>query len=99
MAPPKRPPRSSACPRISRASSESFTAGPDKSAQALNEGQSGGIDSVSAANRVIELAEQVPAPARAPLGQDAEEILRAVREKSDAELDAMRRQLLGLDKL
>jgi NAD(P)-dependent dehydrogenase (short-subunit alcohol dehydrogenase family) len=68
---------------------ESFTA-------ALNGMQNSGLDSVSAARRVIELAEQVPAPIRAAVGQDSEEILKLVREKSDAELDALRLQLVGL---
>ena len=45
---------------------------------------------------MIELAEQVPAAIRATVGQDAEEILKLVREKSDAELDALRLQLTGL---
>jgi hypothetical protein len=45
---------------------------------------------------VIELAEQVPAPSRAPVGADADEMLRAAREKSDAELDALRLQIVGL---
>lgn len=67
--------------------------------EALNKGQAGGLDSVSSAKRVIELALQVPAPARGTVGHDAEELLRAVREKSDAELDAMRLKFLGLDKL
>jgi hypothetical protein len=49
-----------------------------------------------AAKRVIELAEQVPAPSRAPVGADADEMLRAAREKSDAELDALRLQIVGL---
>jgi len=31
------------------------------------------------------------------VGQDSEEILKLVREKSDAELDALRLQLAGLD--
>jgi NAD(P)-dependent dehydrogenase (short-subunit alcohol dehydrogenase family) len=66
---------------------------------ALNAGQAGGLDAAASAQRIIELAEQTPAPARAPVGQDAEEILRAVHEKSDAELDAMRQHLLGLDQL
>ena len=66
---------------------------------ALNQGQAGGLDSAASAKRIIELAEQTPAPARAPVGQDAEEILRAVREKSDAELDAMRLHMLGLDQI
>ncbi|MGD1089852.1 MAG: SDR family NAD(P)-dependent oxidoreductase [Verrucomicrobiota bacterium] len=68
---------------------ESFTA-------ALNGMQNSGLDSASAARRVIELAEQVPAPIRAAVGQDSEEILKLVHEKSDAELDALRLQLVGL---
>jgi NAD(P)-dependent dehydrogenase (short-subunit alcohol dehydrogenase family) len=58
--------------------------------------QSSGLDSVSAAARVIELAEQVPAPSRAPVGPDAEEMLRIAREKSDDELDAFRLRTVGL---
>jgi hypothetical protein len=63
---------------------------------ALNGMQNSGLDSAAAARRVIELAEQVPAPSRAPAGADAEEMLRVVREKSDAEQDALRLQLVGL---
>jgi NAD(P)-dependent dehydrogenase (short-subunit alcohol dehydrogenase family) len=63
---------------------------------ALNAMQSSGLDSVAAAARVIELAEQVPAPSRAPVGTDADEMLRAAREKTDAELDALRLQVVGL---
>ena len=63
----------------------------------LNSMQASGLDSVSAARQVIELAEQVPAPSRAPVGDDAREMLRAVREKSDAEQDALRLRLAGLD--
>jgi len=66
-------------------------------AAALNGMQNSGLDSASAARRVIELAEQMPAPIRAPVGQDSEEILKLVREKSDAELDVLRLQLVGLD--
>jgi NAD(P)-dependent dehydrogenase (short-subunit alcohol dehydrogenase family) len=65
---------------------------------ALNGMQGSGLDSPSAARRVIELAEQVPAPSIAPVGADADEILRLVREKSDAELDALRLQLAGIGK-
>jgi NAD(P)-dependent dehydrogenase (short-subunit alcohol dehydrogenase family) len=65
-------------------------------AAALNGMQNSGLESASAARRVIELAEQVPAPSRAAVGQDSEEILKLVREKSDAELDALRLQLVGL---
>jgi len=69
----------------------------DTFATKLNSMQSSGLDAVSAASRVIELAEQVPAPSRAPVGADAAEMLRAAREKSDAELDALRLRLVGLD--
>jgi NAD(P)-dependent dehydrogenase (short-subunit alcohol dehydrogenase family) len=65
-------------------------------AAALNCMQSSGLDSIFAARKVIELAEQVPAPSRAPVGADAEKMLRIVREKSDAEQDAFRLQLVGL---
>jgi NAD(P)-dependent dehydrogenase (short-subunit alcohol dehydrogenase family) len=65
-------------------------------ATALNGMQNSGLDSAAAARRVIELAEQTPAPSRAPVGTDAEEMLRVVREKSDAEQDALRLQLVGL---
>ena len=65
-------------------------------AAALNGMQNSGLDSAAAARRVIELAEQVPAPSRAPVGADAEEMLRVVSEKSDAEQDALRLQLVGL---
>src|SRR5579864_638279 len=58
----------------------------------LNGMQSSGLDSAAAARRVIELAEEVPAPSLAPVGSDAQEILRLVREKSDAEQDALRLQ-------
>jgi NAD(P)-dependent dehydrogenase (short-subunit alcohol dehydrogenase family) len=65
-------------------------------AAALNRMQNSGLDSASAANRVIELAEEVPAPSRAPVGSDAEEMLRAAREQSDADQDALRFLLAGL---
>ncbi len=68
----------------------------DSFAAALNGMQNSGLDSASAARRVIELAEQVPAPIRAAVGQDAEEMLRIVREKSDAEQDAFRLKVVGL---
>ena len=69
----------------------------DTFATTLNNMQGSGLDSVAAANRVIELSEQVPAPSRGAVGADAEEILRLVREKSDTELDAMRLHVVGLE--
>ena len=65
-------------------------------ANGLNAMQNSGLDSASAARRVIEIAEQVPAPSRAAVGEDAEEMLRFVHEKSDAEQDALRLQIVGL---
>ena len=65
-------------------------------ATTLNAMQNSGLDSVSAATRVIELAEQTPAPSRAPVGADAEEMLRIAHEKSDAGLDEFRLQTVGL---
>jgi NAD(P)-dependent dehydrogenase (short-subunit alcohol dehydrogenase family) len=66
-------------------------------ATGLNTMQGAGLDSVLAANRVIELAEQVPAPSRGPVGKDAEEVMQLVREKSDAEQDATRLRMVGLE--
>jgi len=63
---------------------------------ALNGMQNSGLASTAAAQRVIELAEQVPPPSIAPVGADADEILRFVREKSDTELDTLRLQLAGI---
>ena len=68
----------------------------DTFASKLNSMQGSGLDAASAAKRVIELAERVPAPSRAPVGADADEMLRAAREKSAAELDALRLQIVGL---
>jgi NAD(P)-dependent dehydrogenase (short-subunit alcohol dehydrogenase family) len=68
----------------------------DTFADTLNKMQGSGLDSVSAAMRVIELAEQVSAPSRGAVGADAEDILRFVHEKSDAEQDAMRLRMVGL---
>lgn len=65
-------------------------------ANALNSMQGSGLESAVAARKVIEIAEQHPAPTRAPVGPDAEEMLRASREKSDTEQDLLRLQLVGL---
>ena len=62
----------------------------------LNSMQDNGLASVDAARRVIEIAEQNPVPRFAAVGQDAEEILRVVREQSDDEQDALRLQIIGL---
>ncbi len=68
----------------------------DTFATSLNGMQSAGLDAAAAASRVIEVAEQTPAPSRGPVGADADEMLRAAHEKSDAELDALRLQIAGL---
>jgi NAD(P)-dependent dehydrogenase (short-subunit alcohol dehydrogenase family) len=65
-------------------------------ASKLNGMQSEGLEARAAAARVIELAEQLPAPRRAAVGADSEFMLKAAREQSDAELDALRLQLVGL---
>jgi len=50
-----------------------------------------------AAKRVIEIAEQIPAPTLAAVGEEAEEIPRFVREKSSTKQDALCLQLAGLE--
>jgi NAD(P)-dependent dehydrogenase (short-subunit alcohol dehydrogenase family) len=64
----------------------------------LNAMQGSGLESRLAAQRVIEIAEQTPAPGMAPVGSDADEILRIVHEKPLTEQDALRLQLAGLGK-
>lgn len=71
---------------------QSFATFADK----LNGMQGAGLESVLAAKRVIELAEQMPAPSIAPVGDDAAEMLRTAREMPDAEQDALRLQMVGL---
>ena len=63
----------------------------------LNSMQGSRLASAEAAARVIEVAEQNPAPRLAAVGRDTEEILRAVREQSDAEQDALRLEIVGLN--
>lgn len=53
-------------------------------------------ESIAAAARVIELATQRQAPIRAAIDRGAELMLRTIREKTDAELDALRLRLAGL---
>jgi hypothetical protein len=48
---------------------------------------------------IIEISEQLPTPIRAPVEKDAEEILLAVREKSDEELDIMKAQMFGFGEI
>jgi NAD(P)-dependent dehydrogenase (short-subunit alcohol dehydrogenase family) len=65
--------------------------------KALNEAQREGLSAQTSADRVVELIEAQPAPIRAAVGEDAEKILCLIREKSDAELDELRRHYVGLD--
>jgi NAD(P)-dependent dehydrogenase (short-subunit alcohol dehydrogenase family) len=69
----------------------------DTFATNLNAMQGSGLESALAAKRVIELAEQVPAPSKGAVGADAEQVLQLVREKSDTEQDATRLQMVGLE--
>ena len=71
----------------------------DQFAIGLNKIQNAGLPASEAAARVIEISKQVPAPIRAPVGKDAEELLRAVREKSDEELDIMKAQMFGFGEI
>ncbi|MFC3747078.1 SDR family NAD(P)-dependent oxidoreductase [Paenibacillus sp. GCM10012306] len=64
---------------------------------ALNTMQGNGLASLKAAERIIQVSEQTPAPIRVELGEDAAEILRLVREKSDEELDSLRIKISGLN--
>jgi len=54
------------------------------------------LGAAATAARIVEIAEQRPAPSRAAVGATAERILRAARENSDDELDALRMQFAGL---
>ena len=69
----------------------------DKFAAEFNAMQSNGLDPVNAANRIIAISEQTPAPTYATVGPDAEQFIQVVREKSDAEQDTFRLELLGLN--
>ncbi|MEM6633415.1 MAG: SDR family NAD(P)-dependent oxidoreductase [Bacteroidota bacterium] len=60
--------------------------------------QSTGIPVKAAAERLIEIAEKNPAPIRAGIGEDAEEMRELVKVKTDEELDAMRSEMFGLTK-
>jgi NAD(P)-dependent dehydrogenase (short-subunit alcohol dehydrogenase family) len=68
-----------------------------KLSKALNEAQREGLSAQTSADRVVELVQAQPAPIRAAVGDDSERILRLARQKSDAELDELRRHYVGLD--
>jgi NAD(P)-dependent dehydrogenase (short-subunit alcohol dehydrogenase family) len=67
-----------------------------KFSEAFNAEQSEGLSAQEAAARVVELVEAQPAPIRAAIGEDAEKLLRLVRENSDEDLDVMRQWYAGL---
>ncbi|MEM6394730.1 MAG: SDR family NAD(P)-dependent oxidoreductase [Bacteroidota bacterium] len=59
--------------------------------------QSEGMSVEDAAARLIEIAEETPAPIRAGIGDDAEQMIGIAKQKSDEELDMMRRQMFNLN--
>ena len=63
----------------------------------FNSMQSSGLDAVTAAARVIQAAQQQPVPVRVPIGPDAEQLMKAVHEQTDEELDALRMRVAGLE--
>lgn len=65
----------------------------------LNAMQANGLNADLAAAKIIEISKQIPAPIRVAVGQDAEEILQMVKEKTDTELDEFKMKLLGLDNI
>lgn len=65
----------------------------------LNAMQANGLNADLAAARIIEISKQIPAPIRAAVGKDAEEILQMVKEKTDRELDEFKMKLLGFDNI
>ena len=67
-----------------------------KFSKAFNKEQSEGLSAQEGATRVVELVEAQPAPIRAAIGEDAEKLLRLVRENSDEDLDVMRQWYAGL---
>jgi len=77
---------------------ELYGAAFDSFANTLNQIQSAGLESEAAAQEIIALAENGATAPRVPLGPDADiELLKLATQSSDAQLDAMRLQLLGLE--
>jgi NAD(P)-dependent dehydrogenase (short-subunit alcohol dehydrogenase family) len=69
----------------------------DAFANKLNAMQGAGMSAADAAKRVVEIAEENPAPILAGVGEEAEEILRYVHETPPAEQDIRRLEMVGLD--
>jgi NAD(P)-dependent dehydrogenase (short-subunit alcohol dehydrogenase family) len=65
-------------------------------AERLNAMQGGGMSPAEAAARVVEIAEDVPAPIKLGVGEEAEEILRYVRETPPVKQDIRRLEMVGL---
>jgi hypothetical protein len=65
-------------------------------AEKLNAMQGGGMSPAEAATRVVEIAEDVPAPIKLGVGEEAEEILRYVRETPPVQQDIRRLEMVGL---
>jgi NAD(P)-dependent dehydrogenase (short-subunit alcohol dehydrogenase family) len=61
--------------------------------------QNSGLDAAAAAARIIEVAQQQPVPIRVPIGEDADQLIKAVHEQTDEQLDALRLQVAGLGTL
>ena len=58
--------------------------------------QSQGLHAHEAAACIVDIIEAQPAPIRAAVGEDAEKLLRLVREKSDEDIDELRLRYAGL---
>jgi NAD(P)-dependent dehydrogenase (short-subunit alcohol dehydrogenase family) len=65
-------------------------------ANKLNAMQSGGTSAAAAAARVVEIAEEIPAPIKSAVGDDAEEILRYAHEAPLVKQDIRRLEMVGL---
>jgi NAD(P)-dependent dehydrogenase (short-subunit alcohol dehydrogenase family) len=61
----------------------------------MNSVRASAMAAADAAASIIEIAERQPAPELAAVGPDAEEILRAFRSQTDAEMNALRKKLIG----
>jgi NAD(P)-dependent dehydrogenase (short-subunit alcohol dehydrogenase family) len=69
----------------------------DTMADAFNAGQNSGLSSAAAAQKIVELAQETPAPRLATVGADAEEWFRVAREAPFPEQDEFRLRLVGLE--
>lgn len=62
----------------------------------MNDAQFHGLPAADAAQEVLALAEHVPASSRVAVGKDAEQALKTARVATDAEMDQVRLQMMGL---